>query len=176
MELTVTTVVLLILIPLLVWRIYSRLKMVFVRQESAMWRHWAGAVFFPISLASAASSMVNNTLSLSLLGAGVLLGGWLAVFALKNTRFEVNRHGYFFTPPMRMAMVICLLFVARVLQIGVEFYINRQSEFPKIILHDAVMQHPTTVIPFGLLAGYFGLYSIGMVRWRLRQKPLPEQE
>jgi len=39
MQLTVTTVVLLILVPVLVWRIYSRLKTVFRRQESVAWRH-----------------------------------------------------------------------------------------------------------------------------------------
>jgi hypothetical protein len=176
MQLTVTTVVLLILIPLLVWRIYNRLRALFARQESVMWRHWAGAVFFPIALAASASSMTANPPALSMLGGAVLAGGWLAVFALKNTRYENTPHGFLFAPPARIGMVICMLFTARVLQIAVEFYINRQSETPRIISHDAVMQHPFTVITFGLLVGYFGLYSIGLIRWRLSQKPLPEQE
>jgi hypothetical protein len=176
MELTVTTAVLLILIPLLVWRIYSRLRMVFARQESVMWRHWSGALFFPIALAASASSMLNNTLAVSLLGSATLAGGWLAFFALKKTHYEVLQRGYFFTPPVRTGMLVCMLFTARVLQIAVEFYLNRQSDFPKVIAHDEVMQHPATVVTFGLLAGYFALYSIGLIRWRLSHKPLPEQE
>ena len=64
-----------------------------------------------------------------------------------------------------------MLFAARVLQIGVEFYVNRQSEHPKIINQLEVMQHPLTVIPFGLLIGYLAAYSIGLLRWRMAQKP-----
>jgi uncharacterized membrane protein len=176
MELTVTTVVLLILIPLLVWRIYNRLRMLFTKQESVMWRHWSGALFFPIALAASASSMTANPPALSMLAAAVVAGGWLAFFALKKTRFENSSRGFFFLPPVRTGMVICMLFTARVLQIAVEFYINRQSEFPRVIRHAEVMQHPFTVITFGLLVGYFGLYSMGLIRWRLSQKPVPEQE
>jgi uncharacterized membrane protein YiaA len=176
MELTVTTVVLLILIPLLVWRIYMRLKMLFARQESVMWRHWSSAVFFPIVLASAASSMLANPPALSMLGGAVVIGGWLGVYGLKKTRYEITERGYFFTAPVRVGMIICMLFLARVLQIAVEFYTNRQSETPHIIHHDQVMQHPATVITFGLLVGYFAVYSIGLIRWRLQQKPLPEQQ
>ncbi|MGO4380234.1 hypothetical protein [Pseudoduganella sp. RAF53_2] len=176
MELTVTTVVLLILIPMLVWRTYSRLRMVFARQQSVMWKHYAGAIFFPIVLASSASSMTHNVLSVSLLGTAALCGGWLAVFSLKKTRFEINERGFFFTPHLRTGMVICMLFLARVLQIAVEFYLNRQSQFPKVISHDEVMQHPLTVITFGLFAGYFAIYSIGMLRWRMNHKALPGQE
>ena len=48
-----TTLALLILIPLLIWRVYLRLKQFFVRQESLMWKHWVGAVLFPLMLLAA---------------------------------------------------------------------------------------------------------------------------
>jgi hypothetical protein len=63
-----------------------------------------------------------------------------------------------------------MLFAARVMQIGVEFYVNRQSERPRIINSTEVLQHPMTVIPFGLLLGYLAAYSIGLLRWRSTQK------
>ncbi|XLZ68066.1 hypothetical protein ABT364_16110 [Massilia sp. SR12] len=169
MQLTVTTVVLLILIPVLAWRIYMRLKMVFRRQESVAWRHWVAAAGLPMLLLAAAQSMLGNLPALSMMAGGVLAGAWLARFALKKTRFENNGLTLHFTPPSRTAILVCMLFAARALQIGVEFYINRQSEHPQLIDSTAVMQHPTTVIPFGLLLGYLATYSIGLLRWRQTQ-------
>jgi hypothetical protein len=170
MQLTVTTVVLLILVPTLVWRIYARLKLVFRRQESVAWRHWVGAAGLPILLLAAAQSMLGKLPELSMMAGAVLAGGWMAVFALKRTRFENNGVKLYFTPPSRTAILVCMLFAARVLQIGVEFYINRQSEHPRAINQAEVLQHPLTVIPFGLLIGYLAAYSIGLLRWHMAQK------
>jgi hypothetical protein len=57
-----------------------------------------------------------------------------------------------------------------VLQIGVEFYVNRQSEQPRVINQAEVLQHPLTVLPFGLMLGYLAAYSVGLLRWRMAQK------
>jgi hypothetical protein len=173
---TITTVALLILIPLLVWRIYSRLRLLFARQRSVLWKHWAGALGVPFMLLAAASSMTADTLALSLMGCAALAGGWIAAFSLKKTRFENTGKAFYFTPHFRSGMVVCMLFAARVIQIGVELYLNRQSDLPHPISRADVMQHPATVISFGLMAGYVALYSIGMLRWRLAQKPLPTEE
>lgn len=171
MQLTVTTVVLLILVPALIWRTYSRLKLVFRRQESVAWRHWVGAAGLPILLLAAAQSMLANLPALSMMAAAVIAGAWMAYCALKKTRFENTGLKLYFTPPGRSAILVCMLFAARVLQIGVEFYVNRQSEHPKVINQLEVMQHPLTVIPFGLLIGYLAAYSIGLLRWRMARKP-----
>ncbi len=171
MQLTVTTVVLLILVPTLIWRIYSRLKLVFVRQESVMWRHWVGAAGLPLMLLLAAQSMLGNMPALSMMAGAVIAGAWLAFIALKKTRFENHGATLYFTPPSRTAILVCMLFAARVLQIGVEFYINRQSEQPRAINATEVMQHPLTVVPFGLMLGYLAAYSIGLLRWRSTQQP-----
>lgn len=170
MQLTVTTVVLLIIVPTLIWRIYSRLKMVFRRQESVPWRHWVGAAGLPLMLLAAAQSMLGNPPALAMMGGAALAGAWLAFFALKKTRFENTGVKLYYTPPSRTAILICMLFSARVLQIGVEFYANRQSEHPRAINPMEVLQHPLTVIPFGLMLGYLAAYSIGLLRWRSTQK------
>jgi hypothetical protein len=146
------------------------LKLVFVRQESVMWRHWVGAAGLPAVLLAAAQSMLGNLPSLSMMAGAVIAGAWLAFFALKKTRFENRGEKLYFTPPSRTAILVCMLFAARVMQIGVEFYVNRQSERPRIINSTEVLQHPMTVIPFGLLLGYLAAYSIGLLRWRSTQK------
>jgi len=57
-----TTIVLLLLVPLAVWRIYSRLKIVLGRTKSELWRHYAtlGVMVFML-LAVAVQTFGNWT-------------------------------------------------------------------------------------------------------------------
>jgi hypothetical protein len=169
-----TTLALLILIPLLIWRLYSRLRQYFVRQESLMWKHWTGAGLFAFLLLASAGSLLGDPPALAALSGGVVGGGWLAYFALKKTRLETVGRRYFFKPYDRFGILVCMLFAARVLQIGVELYMNRQAEVPLPLTRDMLMRHPLSCVAFGLLAGYLATYSIGMLRWRRAQPPLPE--
>lgn len=171
-----TTLALLVLIPLLVWRIYMRLKPLFARQESLMWKHWTGAVGFPLLMVMSALATMNDVLAISCLGAAALAGGWLARYALAKTRTETQGRRVFFKPYQRFGMVICLLFAARILGMGIELYLNRQSASPLPLTREMVLLHPITMAAFGLLAGYFGYYSLGMLRWRRAQPALPDLE
>ena len=65
-----TTLALLILIPLLIWRVYMRLKQFFVRQESLMWKHWTGAVLFSLLMLVAAGSLLDDGPALASLATG----------------------------------------------------------------------------------------------------------
>lgn len=171
-----TTFALLLLIPLLIWRIYSRVKRLFVRQESLLWKHVLGATLFPLLLLASAVSLLPDMFALSCLAAGALGGAWLGVFALKKTRLENLGRRFFFKPYDRFGIVLCLLFAARVLQIGVEIYIARQSEVPQPISQQMVLHDPLSVVPFGLLVAYLAAFSVGMLRWRRAQPTLPELE
>lgn len=170
-----TTLALLILIPLLIWRVYLRLRQFFVRQESLVWKHWVGALLFPLMLLAAAVSLPQGPALAALAGATVV-GGWLAFFALKKTRFDTVGRRHYFKPYARFGILVCMLFAARVLQIGVELYMNRQSDFPQPITREMLVAHPLSCAAFGLLAGYLATFSIGMLRWRRAQPPLPELE
>ena len=169
-----TTIALLVLVPLLVWRIYSRLKYMLKRQESQMWRHWLSAVAFPVLLAWLALSMLGNELGLSCLAAGALGGAWLGVFGLKGTRFETVGRRYFFTPNLRIGIIVFMLFAARMLYRGLELYMISRVETPNLMSQTEFVQSPATTVVLGLLAGYCAAYSIGMIRWRRAQQPLPE--
>ena len=171
-----TTLALLILIPLLIWRVYMRLKQFFVRQESLVWKHWTGAGLFGLLLLVSAGTLLADGPALASLVGGTVAGGWLAFFALRKTRFETVGRRYFFKPYDRFGILVCMLFAARVLQIGVELYMNRQAEVPQLITRDMLLRHPLSCVAFGLLAGYLATFSIGMLRWRRAQPPLPELE
>ncbi|WP_256080840.1 hypothetical protein [Massilia sp. YIM B04103] len=171
-----TTLALLILIPLLVWRIYLRLKQIFRRQESLAWRHVLGVAVCGALLLALGFSMLPDTGALSFLAAGAVGGGWLAAFSLKRTRFENRGLRFYFTPYPRFGMLVCLLFSAAVLSIGVELYMNSRAAIPQAMSQVTLMRAPARAIAFGLMLGFIGVFSAGLLRWRRTQKPLPDAE
>jgi hypothetical protein len=82
---------------------------------------------------------------------------------LKLTRFEETDEGYYFTPNARLGIIIAMLFAARVLYIGFELYAN-QGPAPRFT--DSLL----SMLVVGLTGAYFGTYSIGVLRWRLKRQ------
>jgi len=169
-----TTLALLFLVPLLVWRIYSRLKKLVARQKSQPWRHWLVAIAFPALIVFLAFTTRFELLPLSSLGAGVLAGCWLAVLGLKLTRFEQVGKDFYFTQHRYLALVVTMVFVARLLYRGMEIYLNTRLDVP--VPPPPFGQSPLTMAAYGLLTGYYSLYAWGLLRWRQRSKPLEAVE
>jgi hypothetical protein len=158
-----TTIALIILAPVLVWRVYSRVKSRMVRQRSIVSRHYTGLLAFFAMVAVPASEMANP-LTLAALAAGLAAGLALGVYGLRVTRFEETSEGYFFTPNARLGTLVAMALVARVLYLGVLIYANKGSNAPTPRITDS----PLTMVTVGLAAGYFWMYSAGLLRWRLR--------
>ena len=159
-----TTIALLVLMPLLVWRIYARLKRTMGRQRSQLLRHWSAAVLLPLAVLGLAMGTWPDVLALSCLGAGALAGAWLGVWGIKLTRFEHTEKGWFFTPNLHLGLLVTMLFVARLLYRGLELYVNSRAAVPGQL--QDFTQSALTLLSFGLLAGYYTLYGAAMVRWR----------
>ncbi len=160
----ISTIALLALTPLLVWRIYSRLKGLMARQRSVMQRHYTGAGAFALIPIVVASQVAPDLAMLGWLGAGIGFGIAYGAWGLKLTRFETTREGYFFTPNMRLGMVVAMLFVAAILFIGFEIYANQGTGLPTPRVTDYVFFLPC----LGMMTGYFATYSVGLLRWRWR--------
>jgi hypothetical protein len=158
----ITTLALLLLTPILVWRIYTRLKTQMARQRSIMSRHYTGVLVFGGMVLVTLSEVLARPYGLGALTAGTALGVFWGVFALRRTLFEDTEGGYFFTPPMRLGIVMAMVLVARVLYIGIELYANQGSGQPAPRFTDS----PLTMLCVGLTAGYFGWFSAGLLRWR----------
>ena len=163
----ITTLALLALTPILVWRIYSRLKTQMARQRSIMSRHYTGALVFGAMILVPLSEVLAQPMELGALAAGTALGVFWGVFALRRTVYEALDAGYFFTPPMRLGIIMAMILVARILYIGIEIYANQGSGLPAPRLTES----PLTMLCVGLSAGYFLAYSVGLLLWRhkLRQ-------
>jgi len=161
--LTVTTIALLVLTPLLVWRIYARLKTQMQRQRSILTRHYTGILVFIAMIVVPASSLLGNLVSLGALAVGTAGGIGYGIWGLKLTRYEETDEGYFFTPNGRLGIVIAMLFAARVLYVGFTLYAD-QGPAPRFT------DSPLTMLVVGLTGAYFAMYSIGILRWRLKRQ------
>ena len=164
----ITTLALLVLIPLLVWRIYSRLKRMMGRQRSQLWRHWAAAILLPLLIAGLAIGARSDLLALSCLGAGAIAGAWLGILGIKLTRFENTDQGFFYTPNLHLGITVSMLFIARLLYRGLELYLISRAAIP-VPAHDFT-KSPLTLLLFGLLAAYYAAYGWGLVRWRRKPR------
>jgi hypothetical protein len=167
---SIYTIALLVLAPFLVWRVYSRVKGMMKRQRSVMQRHYTGAGVFTAIVVVAASQLLDNLGALGWLAVGTAGGIAYAVWGLKLTRFETTREGYFFTPNARLGVIIAMLFMAAVMYIGFEIYANQGTMAPTPKVTDYVFFMPC----LGLMAGYFGMYSVGLLRWRFRLRKAVE--
>ena len=166
-----TTIVLLLLVPLLVWRIYSRLKALMGRNRSQLWRHYALAVLLPLMVGILAANLIGHPLALGVLVIGCAAGAGLGYWNMKLTRLENTPEGFFYTPNLHLGLLVSLLFIGRLLYRGFELYLQMHNgtQLPPDQFH----QSPLTVLTFGLLAGFYGVYNYLLARWRRGQKPVP---
>ena len=161
---SLTTLALIALIPLLVWRIHQRLKAQMARQRSILSRHYTGLLVFAALVLVPVTELGERPFSLAALAAGAIAGIALGAYGLRRTRFEDSSEGYFFTPPSRMGILVALLLVARVLYLGIEIYMNQGSSQPNPRFSDS----PVTMFCVGLTGAYFATFSAGLMRWRQR--------
>jgi hypothetical protein len=170
-----TTVALLVLIPLLVWRIYFRLKgLLGGRRQSHLWRHLAPAILWPALIAAAAWHVKADLLALSSLGAGVLAGVWISRWSMRLTRLENSAQGRFYTPDLRHGMTVTMLFIARLLYGALDLYIDNRAALPAP--GGEFLRAPLSLLAFGLMAAYYAAYGYGLLRWRLGERTLAERQ
>jgi len=162
MDLSITTLALLVLTPLLVWRVYNRIKARMVRQRSIVSRHYTGVLVFGAMILVPLTQLFDKPFNLASLMVGAAFGAGWGMWALKRTRFEDTPQGYYFTPPARLGILMAMILVARILYLGVEIYANQGKGIPAPRLTD----EPLTMLCVGLTAGYFEYFSAGLLQWR----------
>lgn len=159
------TTVLVVLLPLIAWRVYARFKRMVGRQRLTTYRIWIQLTLFPalvllIGLASAA-----HPLSLVAFVASLAAGAALGRYGIRTTAFQPDPGGLFYTPNAHLGIALSVLFVLRLAYRLVEVYTGipggerGAADFAR---------SPLTLTVFGLLAGYYVAYAVGLARWRSR--------
>ena len=169
-----STLILLVALPLVAWRVYARFRRMVGRQRLSKVRAWVTLILFPTLVALLAFTAFTRVEQLALLAVGLAVGGALAVYGLRKTKFEPTPQGLFYTPNAHLGIALSLLFVGRIIYRFIEIYAIDPSG-----MHTSAdfARSPLTLAVFGLLAGYYVGYAIGLVRWRasvFRAKALRE--
>jgi hypothetical protein len=160
-----SAVTLLVLVPLIVWRMYSRFRRMVGRQRLSRVRPWVTLTIFPALILFIGLATLSQPQRLLWLAAGLLAGALLGVFGLGKTHFEPTPQGLFYTPNAHLGIALSLLFVARIAYRLIEIYAIDPG-VPQGM--DDFARSPLTLVVFGLLAGYYVAYAVGLVRWRFR--------
>ena len=160
----------LLVVALVVWRVYSRIRRVIGRQRLSTVRPWITVVVFPLVAALVlATSIVHPLTGVALLG-GAAVGIGLGVLGTRLTRFEATPAGLFYTPNAHLGIGLSLLLGLRLGYRFVTLQINGGPFDPQAMQLGA---SPLTMAIFGTLAGYYVTYAIGLLRWRAQVARLP---
>ena len=159
--------VFLALLPLVVWRLYTRTRRLIGRQRSVAWRHWSAALGFPsLILLLAGTGVLVNPQSVVGLGAGIAAGAVLAIINMYLTKFENTSEGMFYTPSAYIGFALMLLFVGRIVyRLFMLFTQGMPLSNPD--MND--VSSPLTMALIGLFIGYFAGFGLGILRWRSKQ-------
>ena len=161
-----THLTLLALLPLIAWRMVSRIRRMIGRQKLSRIRPWATIIVFPLLLAFISIFAYPHWERLWWLAGGLALGAALGVFGLRKTRFEATPEGMFYTPNMHLGIALSVLLVARIGWRMVEVFTMDPAVMQQ--QDQAFMRSPLTLVVLGVLAGYYITYAAGLVRWRWR--------
>ena len=92
-----STITLLVLAPLLAWRIYVRVRRMVGRQRLSRVRPWITLIIFPMIVLLLAFTAYGHFERLLWLAGSLLVGLLLGVYGLRHTRFESTPEGRCFT-------------------------------------------------------------------------------
>lgn len=158
-----STITLLVLLPLVAWRVYARFRRMVGRQRLSRVRPWVTLTIFPVLIVLLGFAAHAHLDRLGWLAVGLGFGALLGTFGLRKTRFEPTPEGLFYTPNAHLGIALSLLFVARIVYRLIEVYLIAPG-MPNGV--DDFARSPLTLAVFGLLAGYYIRYAIGLLRWR----------
>jgi hypothetical protein len=170
---TPSTLAFLALLPLVAWRIYIRFRRMVGRQRLSRVRPWITLTIFSIVLVLLAYAARAHAERLGWMAAGLTAGGLLAAYGLRLTRFEPTPEGLFYTPNAYLGIALSLLFFGRILYRVAEVYTISTAASPT---PPAFASSSLTLSTFGLIAGYYVTYAIGLMLWRNRELRLQPQQ
>lgn len=146
--------------PLIAWRVYARFKRNVGRQPFNPRRLAGRAWFFGFITLVLAALTLNHLPALGGLAAGVAAGVALSFLGLKLTRFELTPEGEFYVPNTAIGVGLTLVLFARVAyRVVVVYEATSNGGVPAV----GLFQSATTLVVFGLSAGYFIAYNTGLL-------------
>lgn len=144
---------------LIAWSVYRRIRRNIGRQKLHPRRAMMSIIILSVfSVLITASSTHNLNLLLGF-GGGLLPGILLGLVGLRLTRFETTEEGHFYTPSAHIGVALSVLFIGRLLyrMMVLSNFSVASAQTP------APAQSPLTLFIFGLVAGYYITYFVGVL-------------
>ena len=160
-----STSTLIVLLPLLAWRLHARYRRLVGRQRTNRYRPWITLGIYAVLLGLVGWAAWGHWPALAALGAGLACGGLLSRWAWARTQLEPTPQGLYYTPHMHLGIALSLLFLARIAWRVVELAWLSPGTDPS--LHGFIAS-PLTLSVFGLMAGHGTGYAVALYRWRQR--------
>ena len=159
------TVTPIVVMALVIWAIYRRMRRTFGRQKVSERRLWMRiGIFAVVGGIFLMASLRNQPLLGALLG-GLICGVALGYLGLRHTQFEVTPEGSFYTPHTYIGLTVTVLFLGRILYRFLALNVGAQNAAPADQNPFAGYQSsPLTTAIFGVLIGYYLLFYLGVLR------------
>lgn len=149
-----------IIIPLLAWRVYMRVRRNIGRQPFRPARLWISIALFSLGTFVFAALTFAHPEVLASLAGGLALSVPIALYGLKLTKFEDTPQGKFYTPNTALGIGISALFIGRLVYRA--FTVSGAVDMDGATMPPP-FQSPLTFFLFGLSAGYFIAYQTGVL-------------
>ena len=149
-----------------VWRFYSRIRRMVVRQKLSKVRPWITVCALPVVVVLFAVGSIAQPLSMAALLGGAVIGTGLGIYGLRLTRFENTPEGLYYTPSAHLGVALSVLLIGRVGYRAMQMY--SAADVSGTTPPAPFTGTPITLLIFGALAGYYVRYAIGLIRWRQR--------
>ena len=135
------------------------------RQRLSKYRIWIQLSLFPALVLLVALAAASKPISLVLFAATLAVGGALGRYGIRTTEFKPVPGNLYYAPNAYLGIALSLLFVLRV-----AYRVLEVSTSEPGVSHGATefARSPLTLAVFGLLAGYYISYAVGLTVWRAR--------
>ena len=142
---------------LVAWGIYRRLRRNIGRQKLRPVRITISIVIFSVASALLLFLSLGIPKLMLGIGGGLALGLPLGFVGLRLTRFETTEEGHFYTPNTKIGVALSLLFLGR---LAYRFWALRSTNGAPHT--PPPFQSALTYFLFGLIAGYYIVYYLGL--------------
>lgn len=158
---TPNVIVPIVVAPLIVWRLYYRMRRNFGRQPIRTKRMWTRVgILSAVTVLVATQGFIDPRLAGGL-GAGLIGGVILGMAALKLTRFEIDGSNDCYFPNPWIGLALTALFIGRLLYKLMVIW--PEMSHGTAGGYAAYQRSPLTLMILGLLLGYYIAYYAGLL-------------
>jgi hypothetical protein len=159
-----STLVTVLILALIAWRLYARSRRLIGRQQLSKWRPWVTVTLLPLLLVTFGVLSRHQPPALWALGGGAIAGIGLGILGLKLTKFETTPTGACYTPSAHLGIALSTVLVLRIVYRFIQTSQSVNTGAPPA----SYSSSPMTLLIFGALALYYITYAIGLIRWSQR--------